>query len=212
MLEKYRPGAVAHLAKKVNIPGFRKGHVPEKILKEHYGEVSILAEMTEKAIPDILTKVMMEEKLVPIVLPEVSVESIDPFRFTAIVTHFPEITLEKWEDVSIPKKGSTRFERRKQKVIDDLRERFLERKPVDREAKNNDFIEINFFLEKRQMVFLSKIPKAECILSFLEKGNCFLILKKELLGMRKEEEKTFTITFPKDYGAKHLSGKPVVLR
>lgn len=209
VLGKYRQGSLAALSAKANIPGFRKGHIPEKILVEHYGEAMILSEMAERAIPDLLTKAMIEEKITPLILPEVSVESLNPFRFTAIITSFPEITLEKWEDASVPKKKIVVSEKEKEKVIDELRERFIERKPVDRPAKDGDFVEISFFGKTPDGVPLEG-TESKMHPVVLGKGQLLSDFEKELIGMKTGEEKTFTMTFPKDYGAQHLSGKPVV--
>jgi trigger factor len=205
----FRKKAVQKLSNQVNIPGFRKGHVPEQKLIEQFGEQAILAEAAEAAIPDILTKAIVQENVSPITRPDVQLKSLTPFSFTATITVFPEIKMGNWESAGVPKKEVVIKKKEIDEVIEQLRERFIERKPVDRAAKKDDFVEVNFSGKTPDGVPLDG-TESKCHPLVLGSGQFIPGFEDELIGMKKDEEKSFTITFPKDYGAKHMAGKPVV--
>lgn len=205
----FRQKAVQKLAGQVNIPGFRKGHVPEKKLIEQFGEQGILAEAAEAAIPNVLTKAILQESISPITRPDVQLISLTPFSFSATVTVFPEIKMGKWEEAGVPKKEVVIKKKEIDEVTEQLRERFMERKPVDRAAKNDDFVEVSFSGKTPDGVPLDG-TESKCHPLVLGSKQFISGFEEELVGMKKDEKKSFTITFPKDYGATHLAGKPVI--
>ncbi len=205
----YRNKAIKKLSKQVDIPGFRKGAVPEKILVEKFGEEAILAEAADEAIPELLTKAIVQENISPIVRPDVALKSMKPFSFTAKVTVFPDIEIKKWEDIGVAKKEVIIKKKEIDEVVEQLQERFMERKPVDRVAQKKDFVEINFSGKTPDGVPLDG-TESKCHPLVLGDGNFIPGFEEQIIGMKKGEEKSFEITFPKDYQAKHLAGKPVI--
>jgi len=106
VFESHRENAVKYLAGRVNIPGFRKGKVPEGILAQHVGEMAILEEMAERtlgrAYPDIIT----ENKLDVVGDPAVQITKIakgSPLGFKIAVAVSPEVSLPDYKKIAAKK-------------------------------------------------------------------------------------------------------------
>ena len=102
-LEKERRGAIQHLGKNVEIDGFRKGNIPEKMLIERIGEMNILAEMAERALAKAYPEAIKEHKVDAIGHPQVSITKIapgNPLGFSATVAVLPDITLPDYKAIA----------------------------------------------------------------------------------------------------------------
>jgi len=207
---KFRTAALAKIQKSVKIPGFRTGHAPEKMILEKYGEDMIRAEMIDIAVPKVVSEVVVAENFMPITRPDVRVESIEPVVFVATVTLFPEIELdEKYASVKIPEKKISVSKKEIETVIDSLLERNMERVPVDRASKKDDFVEVDFSGKTPDGVPLDGTDsKMHPVV--LGSGQFIPGFEDQIIGLKKDEKKEFEITFPEKYGAKHLAGKPVI--
>ncbi len=102
-LEKQRANALKHLGKDMEIAGFRKGHIPEKVLIERVGEMMVLTEMAERALHDAYPKIIETHKLEVIGYPQISITKIapgNPLGFSAIVAVMPEIELPDYTSIA----------------------------------------------------------------------------------------------------------------
>lgn len=102
-LEKHRTRVVKQFGQNMEIDGFRKGHVPEKVVVERVGEMTLLAEMAERAIATVYPEVIKTHKLDAIGYPQVSITKIapnNPLGFTATVAVLPEITLPDYTAIA----------------------------------------------------------------------------------------------------------------
>lgn len=107
-----RSKAVQRIAAGVELPGFRKGHVPEKILLARIGEAALLEEMAEIAIGKVYPKIIVEQKIDVLGRPEVSISKIahgNPLEFTLTTAIFPEYTLPDYKKIAT-KIGAEKFE------------------------------------------------------------------------------------------------------
>ena len=103
IFESFRSRAVVSLQKNFEMPGFRKGHVPENILLEKIPEMSILEEMAEMAINDTYPKIIEENKLDPIGRPAISITKIakgNPLGFTVHTAMVPEVKLPDYKTIA----------------------------------------------------------------------------------------------------------------
>ncbi len=207
-IQSYRKQALDKISSQANISGFRQGHIPEKVLVEKYGDQLILAETADIAVPRLLAEAIVLEKLSPIDRPDVDLESIEPFRFTAIITVLPDIKLGKWQDITVPKKKLSIPKKEIEEVINNLKDRFKERKPVDRAAQKGDFVEVDFAGKTPDGVPLDG-TESKMHPVILGEGNFIPGFEEAIIGLKAGEDKTFPITFPADYQAKHLANKEV---
>lgn len=102
-LEKERSAAIKKLGANVKIDGFREGHVPEAMLVERLGEMSILGEMAERAIAKAYPAALKEHNIDAIGYPQIQITKIaadNPLGFTATIAVVPEVTLPDYKSIA----------------------------------------------------------------------------------------------------------------
>lgn len=125
-LESERNAALVTLGKNLEIDGFRKGHIPAPVLEKHLGEMTILAEMAERAIAHTYPHIIVEHGIEAIGQPEIEVQKIapgNPLVFTATVAVVPKFTL--------PDYGKIAAETNKNRPSDEVTNEELEEKIAD---------------------------------------------------------------------------------
>ncbi len=103
VFDSYRAEAIKRIGKEVELPGFRKGHVPEKMLADRIGEANILEEMAELAISRAYGEILIGEKIDALGRPEVQITKIalgNPLEFTLTTAIFPEVELADYKKIS----------------------------------------------------------------------------------------------------------------
>ena len=98
-----RSEAIRHIGRDVALPGFRKGHVPEKVLLAKIGESALLEEMAEITIGRVYPTIIVEEKLDVLGRPEVKITKIahgNPLEFTVTTAVFPEVKLPDYKKLA----------------------------------------------------------------------------------------------------------------
>src|SRR3989344_684387 len=101
-LEKHRPQALKALNERITIDGFRSGHIPEKIIVERMGELSLTEESAAGLVPDIAIHILEHEKIQPIITPNISITKIahgSPVSFKITVFVMPEIHLPEYRKI-----------------------------------------------------------------------------------------------------------------
>ncbi len=99
-----RPEAIKRIGSDIELPGFRKGHVPEKMLVSKIGESQVLEEMAEIIIGRIYPEIIVNEKIDALGRPEVRITKIalgNPLEFTLTTAVFPVITLPDYKQLAI---------------------------------------------------------------------------------------------------------------
>lgn len=99
----YRPKAIEHLGKDVDISGFRKGHIPENVLVQHVGEAAILDEMAQQALGKHYPLILKEHKIDAIGQPEVTITKIaldNPLGFKIKVATLPQFDLPNYNAIA----------------------------------------------------------------------------------------------------------------
>ena len=102
-LESERTAAIVALGRNIKIDGFREGHVPEVVLTKHLGEMSILAEMAERAVAHAYPHILEEHKIEAIGHPKLEITKIaagNPLGFTATVAVIPTFTLPDYASIA----------------------------------------------------------------------------------------------------------------
>jgi FKBP-type peptidyl-prolyl cis-trans isomerase (trigger factor) len=102
-LEKHRAAALAELGKNVSVDGFRKGHIPEKVLLDRVGEMALLTEMAERALARAYPEIVSEHALDVIGRPDITITKIaknNPFGFSARVAVVPEVILPDYKKIA----------------------------------------------------------------------------------------------------------------
>ena len=196
----------------INVPGFRKGHAPRKIIEGMYGSGVFYEDAINETYPKALDEAMEQEKLDTVAWPQVEVQEVgkDGFTFKAVVTVRPEVTLGQYKGLSAPKDEVVISEEDIENELKPYVERASRLVTVEREAKDGDTAVIDFEGFKDGVPFDG--GKAEGYSLVLGSGSFIPGFEEQVVGMKAGEEKDLNVTFPEDYGAKELAGQPVVFK
>jgi len=204
--------AYQKMRKKINVPGFRPGKAPRKIIEGMYGAEVFFEEAINIAFPDAYEAAVKEQELQVVGYPEVEMVgecTKDGFTFKAVAPVYPEVTLGQYKELSAPKdevKVSAADVDERLKALSDRNTRLVS---VEREAKEGDTAVIDFegFLDGKPF----EGGKGEN--HNLELGSHSFVpgFEEQIVGMKAGEEKDIDITFPEDYH-KDLAGKAVVFK
>jgi len=149
-LDPYLDETRKELGKQVTIPGFRKGHVPAKIIDQRLGFPSVVSEAVDEAVPELYSKAAEQEKLRPMDQPKLDVDAIPTsteddtlLTFTAEVEVRPEFDLADPNGMEIEVAKPEVKDEDIQRRLDNLRQRFGTLVGVDRPAAKGDFVSID---------------------------------------------------------------------
>ncbi|MDY4973309.1 MAG: trigger factor [Erysipelotrichaceae bacterium] len=203
--------AFAKLAKNVEVPGFRKGQAPKKIVEKHLNRNSVLLEAVELVANDALMEGVKEHSLEVIAQPELKVNGLDEDKaeLVFVITVKPEVTLGQYKELPMEKDAVEVTEEDVNAELTRLQERFAEME-VKETAENGDTVVIDFEGFKDGVPFEGgKAEKYSLVLG----SNSFIPgFEDQLIGVKAEDEKDVNVTFPEDYHAAELAGAPVVFK
>ncbi|MBU6278198.1 MAG: trigger factor [Actinomycetales bacterium] len=138
--------ALTRIAKQVNIPGFRKGKVPARVIEQRVGREAVLAEAVNDAIPSAYQDALIEHGIVPVGRPEVDVTDIadgQQVAFVAEVDRRPEFTLPDLSGLRVEVDPAEATDADVDAQVDALRSRFATLSEVDRAAADGDVLLVN---------------------------------------------------------------------
>ena len=204
--------AYQKMRKKINVPGFRPGKAPRKIIEGMYGAEVFFEEAINIAFPEAYEAAVKEKELQVVGYPNVEMVgevTKDGFTFKATAPVYPEVTLGEYKGLSAPKdevKVTAADVDERLKQLSDRNTRLVS---VEREAKEGDTAVIDFegFLDGKPF----DGGKGEN--HSLELGSHSFVpgFEEQVVGMKAGDEKDIDITFPEDYHA-DLAGKAVVFK
>ena len=153
-LNPYLDAARKEIAKQVNVPGFRKGHVPGKIIDQRIGFAAVAGEAVNDAVPELYSKALDEKKIRPMAQPEFDVQDVPQaanddtkLKFTATVERRPDIELPEIDGLEIAIAKPEVKDEDVDKRLEALRQRFGTLVGVDRPATKGDFANIDLTAE-----------------------------------------------------------------
>ena len=153
-LNPYLDAARKEIAKQVNVPGFRKGHVPGKIIDQRIGFAAVAGEAVNDAVPELYSKALDEKKIRPMAQPEFDVQDVPQaanddtkLKFTATVERRPDIELPEIDGLEIAISKPEVKDEDVDKRLEALRQRFGTLVGVDRPATKGDFANIDLTAE-----------------------------------------------------------------
>ena len=153
-LNPYLDAARKEIAKQVNVPGFRKGHVPGKIIDQRIGFAAVAGEAVNDAVPELYSKALDEKKIRPMAQPEFDVQDVPQsandetkLKFTATVERRPDSELPEIDGLEIAISKPEVKDEDVDKRLETLRQRFGTLVGVDRPAAKGDFANIDLTAE-----------------------------------------------------------------
>jgi FKBP-type peptidyl-prolyl cis-trans isomerase (trigger factor) len=200
VLEKARVKALKSLQESVNIPGFRAGHIPEKVLIERVGEMAVQEEALNEVLPEVITELFIEHKVNGIGRPEISVTKLavgSDAEIKVKTAVYPEITsLPNYTKIAKEVYSATEevtvTDEDLEKLINDLRtmkarhdhqKMHEEGKPHDHEAAEKELPEFND-------AFVQAIGPYKTIDEFKTKARESLLEEKKMRAAQKKRAET----------------------
>jgi trigger factor len=195
--EDFKPAlsqAYKEISKKINVPGFRRGKVPPRIIDQRVGRGVVLAEAMEDSLNEWYREALKEHDLFPMDQPEVDltrepdVEASQPdFEFTATVEVRPEIVIPDLSQLKVTVEAADATEEEVDEALDQLRERFSSLKTVDRPAQTGDFVTLDLKAE----IDGEEIDSVSGISYQIGRGNMLDGMDEALEGLSAQEATTF---------------------
>ena len=194
---------------KINVPGFRVGKAPRKIIEKMYGAEVFYEEAVNIILPDAYEAAVKEQELEVVGYPQVELESCtkDGVVFKCTVAVYPEVKLGQYKGLEAPKaevKVTAADVTARLKEMADRNSRLVS---VERAVKKGDTADIDFEGFDNGVAFDG--GKGENFDLEIGSGSFVPGFEDQLIGMKAGEEKDIDITFPENY-TPELAGKPVV--
>ncbi len=201
-------------AKRFNIPGFRKGKAPRKIVERYYGEAVFYEDAINIVCPDAYTEAVEETKIEPVDRPEIDIKQIgdgDNLIFTAVVTVKPEVGLGEYKGIEVKKVEYNVTEEDVENEIKQMQEKNARLVTIeDRAVEEKDTAVIDFegFIDNEPF----EGGKGEDYSLEIGSGQFIPGFEEQLIGKNTGEEIDVNVTFPEEYQAEELAGKPAVFK
>jgi trigger factor len=206
--------ALADVAKKARIAGFRQGKAPKAIVERHYGE-EVRNEVTQRLVTESYLQALQENNLNPVEVPHIeNVSSLakgSPLTFTATVEVRPNIELGAYDGIEVKEQGIAVSDEELNQTIDRLREMYAQLEVVEgRPLEKNDTAIIDFegFREGKPI----EGAKASDYMLALGTNSLIPGFEDQLVGMKGAESREIKVTFPADYNNKVLAGKDATFK
>ena len=199
--------------KRFKVNGFRQGKVPRKIVEKVYGVESLYEDAFMFILPDEYEAAVKELDIVPVEEPKYDVKEIGDGKmtFTAEVTLKPEVKLGDYIGVEIEAVSDTVTDEDVQKELEQAAEKNARMVEVtDRPSQKGDTVNIDFtgYLDGEEF----EGGKGESYPLELGAGQFIPGFEDQLIGKEAGAEVDVNVTFPEDYHAENLAGKPVVFK
>jgi trigger factor len=198
------------LRRRVKAAGFRPGKAPDMIVERELGSQSVQNEFIEHAIQHTYVDSIKAEKLSVVGSPKVSLDKFVPYtelQYNVTVELMPKVKLADYQKFHIKRPAVIVPSEEVTKTIEELRRRVAVRLDSEQSAKKGD--EVNFDFEGKKDG--QDVPGASAKNQTLQLGSGSFIpgFEEQLTGLKKGDEKTFDIRFPKNYQESSLADQVV---
>ena len=200
------------MARTAQMPGFRPGKVPVKVLRKKYGP-SVLGEVLERAVNDSSRQALAEKGLRPAMQPRIEITSFEDggdLEYTIAVELLPEIKPVDFSKIKLERFMPKTDEAAIEKALADIAGAHGSSAPIkdDRETKTGDVLVIDFLGRVGGKEFAG--GKAEGYELTLGSGTFIPGFEEQLIGVKAGDKIEVKVKFPDSYGAAELSGKDAV--
>lgn len=199
---------------KISIPGFRKGKVSRAVIEKMYGPATFYEDAANLLIPNAYQKALGECELEIVSQPKIEVTQVEkgqPFVFTAEVAVKPEVTLGEYKGLEVAKADVAVTDEDIDAEVEKEREAQARMVPVeDRAVQDGDITTIDFegFMDGKPF----EGGKGEDYPLTIGSHSFIDTFEEQLIGANIGEEKEIEVTFPEEYQAKELAGKPATFK
>ena len=203
---------LAEIGQQVTIPGFRKGKVPTKLLRQRYGQ-SVLGDVIQDAVVESSSQAITDQSLTPATQPKIDVtkfEDAEDLEYTMAVEVMPEITAVDFKTLKLQRLTCDISDEEIEKSMANIASEMVRSEPIKRarKARKDDIVVINFVGSIDGEEFEG--GKAEDFQLTLGSERFIPGFEDQLIGAKSEEHVTVNVSFPEDYAAENLKGKDAV--
>lgn len=204
----------AKSAKYFNIPGFRKGKAPYKMVEKQYGAQIFYEDAFNEVAGEVYETELKEAGIVAVSRPDIDITQMEKgkdLEFTAIVQTKPEVKLGKYKGIELKKVEYTVEDKDIDHEIHHMQERNARLVNVeDRPVQKDDTTVIDFEGFVDGVAFEGgKAENHELVIG----SNTFIPgFEDQIIGMKIDEEKDIKVTFPEEYFSKELAGKEATFK
>jgi trigger factor len=206
--------AFQKVVKQVNVPGFRKGKMPRQMFEKRFGVESLYQDALDILLPDAYGSAIDETGIEPIDRPDIDVEQMEKGKeliFKATVQVKPEVTLGEYKGLEVEAFDTTVTDEDVANELKTLQERQAELVIKEEGTiENGDTVVLDFegFVDGEQF----EGGKAENHSLEIGSGSFIPGFEEQLVGLATGESKDVEVTFPEEYHAAELAGKPAVFK
>lgn len=208
-LERYFNKAESILGGNLEIKGFRKGKVPKDLLKKYLDQEQVRALALEIAVEESLSNIIKDGSFDVLDTSQLSVEKNDSFqlKYSVLLDLFPEVALADLSKIKIKRRDVNIEEKEVADALETIknsRSNFIG-KGDSETAEEGDRVEVDFEVKKDGQIVEGGVSKSHPLI--IGGRNFVPGFEDQLVGMKKGEEKSFSLTAPEDYFYKDIAGK-----
>ncbi len=210
--EGFLDEAAREISKDLKINGFRPGQTPRELVLQRISEKELYALAGEKAVKRFYVKAILENKIEAIGYPKIKITRLEPndyLEFKATVAIMPKVELADYKKIAskIKLKKAEIEEKEVDKALDYLKQSRTKYVAVRRPIRKGDRVEIDFsaFLNN-QRIDNGEAKKYPLIVG---RGQFVPGFEENLVGLRENAEKVFSLRLPQNYHLKDIAGKLV---
>lgn len=212
-LEAAKEQAYKKSRNRITVPGFRKGHAPRKIIENLYGDGVFFEDALNICYPKAYEEAVKQADIKAVAPADVNVSDMTDAGAVVLVCKVPvepEVTLGEYKGLSVEKEEAKVLAADVKAELDRMAQRLARTQTVERAAKKNDTVSIDFegFVDGTAF----EGGKGENYELKLGSGTFIPGFEDQLIGTKAGDEKDVVVTFPEEYHAKELAGKEATFK
>ncbi|MDR0840733.1 MAG: trigger factor [Christensenellaceae bacterium] len=199
-------------AKRFNVPGFRKGRAPRKVIENIYGPLAFFDDAFDIVYPEAYDAAVKESGIQPVDRADVSIVELPTegksLVFSAEVTVKPEVTLGQYKGIEVEKQAYNVTDDAVEAVISRERENVARMVDVERPVANGDTVNLDYSGSVGGVPFKGGAAEGQTLV--IGSGSFIPGFEEQMIGLAIGEQKELTVTFPAEYHSEELAGKEAV--
>jgi trigger factor len=214
VVEREADSVAAQFAKRARIPGFRPGHAPTSLVRQHFRD-DIRSEVVQTLLPRFFETAVKEQKWEIAGQPrfeDLKFEDDQPLTCKATFEIYPEFELKPYKELEVEEEQPAVTDADVEKAIEELRDRAATTELVsDRPAADDDYVTIHYQGRDRESPVSQPVEAREVVVHLGGKHTVGAFTEN-LRGVKAGDVREFDVTYPQDYPQKSLAGKTLSYR
>jgi trigger factor len=209
VVEREADSVAARFAKRARLPGFRPGHAPASLVRQHFRD-DIRSEVVQTLLPRFFETAVKEQKWEIVSQPrfeDLKFETDQPLTCKATFEVYPEIELQPYKELEVEEELATVTDADVEEAVQELRDRAATFELVsDRPAADDDHVTINYQGRDTESPPSQPVEAREAVVHLGGKHTVGAFTEN-LRGVKAGDVREFAATYPQDYPQKSLAGK-----